>query len=133
MKIEHINPGNQDANAGYTQVVAATATKTLYVAGQGAYDSESKLVGPGDHEAQTRQTCRNLVEALAAAGAKPEQVVFSTIYVAGLTDDTFNAVMRGMKDENGAKVLPPNAATLVGVERLAYEEMLIEISAIAIA
>jgi len=133
MKIEHINPGDREAYTEYTQVVAATATRTLYVAGQGAYDAERKLVGPGDHEAQARQTCQNLVDALAAAGATPEQVVFSQIFVVGLNDETFAAVMRGMKGVDGAKVLPANASTLVGIERLAYDEMLIEINAIAVA
>lgn len=133
MKIEHINPSDREAHEAYTQVVAATGGRTLYVAGQGAYDAEGRLVGPGDHEAQARQACRNLVDALAAAGAEPDQIVFSTMYVVGLTDETFAAFMRGMADALDGKPLPPNASTLVGIERLAYPEMLVEINAIAVA
>lgn len=132
MTIEHINPSDRRAPEGYSQVVASTGGRTLYVAGQGAYDAEGRLVGPGDHEAQTRQACRNLADALAAAGAKPEQIVSSTMYVVGLTDQTFAAFMRGMNEALDGKPLPPNASTLVGVERLAYEEMLVEINAIAV-
>lgn len=133
MEIEHINPKGRKVYKEYTQVVAASGSKTLYVAGQGAYDAEGQLVGPGDHEAQARQACRNLVEALAAAGAEPEQIVFSTMYVVGLNDDTFAAFMRGMGDALDGKSLPPNASTLVGIEKLAYSEMLVEINAIAVA
>lgn len=133
MKIEHINSPGREAYKEYSQVVAVTGGKTLYVAGQGGYDAERNLVGPDDHEAQTRQACLNLIEALAAADAGPEQVVFSTIYVVGLNDDTFAAVMRGMRDTNGKALMGANASTLIGIERLAYQEMLIEINAIAVA
>lgn len=132
LKIEHINPGDRKAPEGYSQVVAATGGRTLYVAGQGAYDAEGRLVGPGDVEAQARQACRNLIDALAAAHAGPEQIVSSTMYVVGLNDDTFAAFMRGMGDALDGKPLPPNASTLVGIERLAYAEMLVEINAIAV-
>ena len=132
MKIEHINPSNRTAPQGYSHVVAATGGRTLYVAGQGAYDNDGRLVGPGDHEAQSRQAFRNLVEALEAAGAGPEQVVFSTMYVVGLNDETLAAFIRGMNDVLDGKPLPPTASTLVGVERLAYAEMLVEINAVAV-
>ena len=133
MKIEHINPSGWCTPQGYSHVVAATGGRTLYVAGQGAYDADGKLVGPGDHEVQTRQAFRNLVEALEAAGAGPEQVVFSTMYVVGLDDDSLAAFVRGMNDALDGKPIPPTASTLVGVERLAYAEMLVEINAIAVA
>lgn len=132
MKIEHINPSGWIAPQGYSHVVATTGGRTLYVAGQGAYDAAGKLVGPGDHEAQTRQAFRNLVEALAAAGAGPDQVVFSTMHVVGLNDDSFAAFLRGMNEALDGKPIPPTASTLIGVERLAYEEMLVEINAIAV-
>ncbi len=132
MTIEHINPSSWNAPQGYSHVVAATGGRTLYVAGQGAYDADGKLVGPGDHEAQTRQAFRNLTEALAAAGARPDQIVFSTMYVVGLNDDSFEAFIRGMHEALDGKPIPPTASTMVGVERLAYAEMLVEINAIAV-
>ena len=133
MTIEHINPSDREAPKGYSQLVATTGGRTLYVAGQGGYDAEGRLVGRGDVEAQARQACRNLADVLAAADAGPEQVVFSTMYVVGLNDETMAAFMRGMNDALDGRPLPPNASTLVGVERLAYSEMLVEINAIAVA
>lgn len=131
MTIEHIKPSDSEAYDDYTPVVAVTGGKTLYVAGHGAFDAQGQLVEPGDHEAQTRQAFRNLVDSLAAAGAGPENIVFSTVYVVGLNDDSYGAFMRGMRSAIDGKRIPPNASTLVGVERLAYEGMLIEINAIA--
>lgn len=132
MLIEHIKPDDSKAYEDHTPVVAVTGGKTLYVAGHGAYDANGRLVEPGNHEAQTRQAFNNIVESLAAAGAKPEQIVSSTVYVVGLNDDTFAAFMRGMSSAIDGERVPPNASTLVGVERLAYSEMLIEINAIAV-
>jgi len=131
MTIEHIKPSDSEAYKDYTPVVAVVGGKTLYVAGHGAHDADGRLVHPGDHEAQTRQAFQNLVSSLAAAGAGPEQIVFSTVYVVGLNDDTYAAFMRGMSSAIDGERVPPNASTLVGVERLAFEGMLIEINAIA--
>jgi integrase len=46
-----------------------------------AEDAEGKLVAPGDLAAQARQAFANVGLALAAAGARPEQVARITIYV----------------------------------------------------
>ena len=132
MTIEHINPPGLAKPIGYSHVVASSAGRTVYVAGQGAYDAKGKIVGPGDHQAQTTQVFRNLVTALEAAGATPEQVVFSTMYVVGLDADTLQAFVRGMNDALDGKPMPPTAATLVGVERLAFDGMLVEVNAIAV-
>jgi len=132
MTIEHITPPGLPKPVGYSHVVTASGGRTVYVAGQGAFDANGKLVGPGDHEAQTKQAFRNLATALDAAGATPEQVVFSTMYVVGLDADTLQAFVRGMNDALDGKPMPPTAATLVGVERLAFDGMLVEVNAIAV-
>lgn len=132
MTIEHIAPPGLPKPIGYSHVVATRGGRTVYIAGQGAYDAKGKLVGPGDHQAQTKQVFRNLVTALEAAGATPEQVVFSTMYVVGLDADTLQAFVRGMNEALDGKPMPPTASTLVGVERLAFDEMLVEVNAIAV-
>jgi enamine deaminase RidA (YjgF/YER057c/UK114 family) len=53
----------------------------VQTAGAVPLDAEGNLVGPGDFQAQTRQTLANIRAALAAAGARPEQVVKTTVYV----------------------------------------------------
>ena len=132
MTIEHINPPGLSKPMGYSHVVAASGGRTVYLAGQGAYDAKGKLVGPGDHYAQTKQVFRNLVTALEAAGATPAHVVFSTMYVVGLDAESLQAFVRGMNEALDGAPMPPTASTLVGVERLAFEEMLVEVNAIAV-
>jgi len=59
--------------------VAVAHGGLVHTAGAVPLDGEGNLVGPGDFEAQTRQTLANLLAALAAAGARPEQVVKTTV------------------------------------------------------
>lgn len=131
MPIEHIHPPGLARPHGYSHVVVATGGRTIYVAGQGAYDEQRKLVGPGDHYLQTKKALENLVTALRGAGAKPEDVVKATFYVVNSSPEAFEAFMRGMNDAFGG-TMPPCASTYVGVQRLAYDEMLIEVDAIAV-
>ena len=132
MAIEHLKPQGLMPAQGYVQAILASGGRTVYVAGQGAYDAKGRLVGRGDHAAQARQAFRNVAAALAAAGARPEHVVKATMYVVGLTDAVLAGFTQAMNDALDGKPFPPTASTLVGVERLAYPEMLIEIDAIAV-
>ena len=54
------------------------------------------------------------------------------MYVVGLDADTLQAFVRGMNEALDGKPMPPTASTLVGVERLAFDEMLVEVNAIAV-
>ena len=81
MTLELINPDELPTPESYTQVVAATGSRLVFVAGQVAEDAQGNLVGPGDLAAQARQAFANVGRALAAAGARPEQVARITIYV----------------------------------------------------
>jgi enamine deaminase RidA (YjgF/YER057c/UK114 family) len=130
--IQHINPRGLAEAHGYTHVVTATAGTTIYIAGQGAYDERNQLIGAGDHYAQVKQAYHNLCIALAGAGATPANIVKSTIYVVGLTDAALGDFAKAMEEAWDGKSMPPTAATLVGVERLAYQDMLVEIDAIAV-
>ncbi len=132
MKIEHINPDGLLKPAGYTHCVTVTGGKTVYAAGQGAVNESWQVVGPGDHYVQTKEAVRNLTKALAAGGARPQDIVKCTIYVVGLSPEALEAFTRGMNDALEDGPLPPTASTLVGVERLFLDEMLIEIDAIAV-
>jgi hypothetical protein len=69
-----INPDDLPTPATYTQVVVATGSRLVFVAGQEPEDSGGRPVGPGDLAAQAHQVFANLGRALAAAGARPEQV-----------------------------------------------------------
>ncbi|WNL45648.1 RidA family protein [Dyella sp. BiH032] len=87
MTLECINPNTLPTPQTYTQVVVATGSKLVFVSGQEPEDIDGKLVGPGDLATQARQVFANLGRALAAAGARPDQVAKITIYVVNYNRD----------------------------------------------
>lgn len=132
MTIKHVQPSGLLKAEGFSQVVVGTGRRLAFIAGQGAYDAQFNLIGGGDHFAQTVQAFRNLATALDAVGAKPEQVVSSTMYIVGLTPETLERFASAMSQALDGRPFPPNASSLIGVERLAYPDMLVEISAVAL-
>jgi enamine deaminase RidA (YjgF/YER057c/UK114 family) len=123
-----INPETMHHPAGYTHVVEVTAGRPVYIAGQIALDPSGALVGPGDIAAQTRQVFDNLRAALQAVGAGFEQLVKLTYY---LVDATQLPVVREVRDQYLNPQQPP-ASTAVEVRRLAREDLLIEVEAVAV-
>jgi enamine deaminase RidA (YjgF/YER057c/UK114 family) len=123
-----LNPPGLSRPTGYTHVVIAPDNRTIYIAGQVAYDSAGRVVGTNDFRAQVDQVFANLSRALAAAGATFADVVKTTTYV---TDLSQLAVLREIR----AKYLDPNrppASTLVQVAGLVRPELRIEIEAVAV-
>ncbi|MBW2713383.1 MAG: RidA family protein [Deltaproteobacteria bacterium] len=131
MTIEHINPPTLPEAQGYVHVVKASGGTTVYIAGQGAYGVDGTLVGPGNHYLQFKQAFSNLRKALAAAGADTQHVVKATFYVVNSTEAVLGEFIRGMTEAFDGQYLL-TAATFVGVERLAFDEMLVEVDAIAV-
>ena len=129
MTLELINPATLHTPKSYTHVIRATSGRLVFIAGQAADDAEGNLVGRGDLAAQARQAFANVGLALAAAGARPDQVARITIYVVGhlaeylpLIEAARVAVFGDHKPTD----------TLLGVETLAEPGYLIEIDAIAV-
>jgi enamine deaminase RidA (YjgF/YER057c/UK114 family) len=87
MTLECINPRDLPTPQTYSQVVVATGSKMVFIAGQEPEDIHGRLVGPGDLAAQAHQVFANLGRALAAAGAQPAQVTRITIYVVNYNRD----------------------------------------------
>lgn len=132
MTIEHINPDGLFKLDGFTQVVTATGGKTIYIAGQGAFDKDFRLIGEGDHYAQTIQALTNLKIALEAGGARPSDIVSSTMYIVGMNEKSVHDFSKAMAKVLDGEPFPPNASSMIGVASLAMEGMLVEISAIAV-
>jgi reactive intermediate/imine deaminase len=127
-RIQFINPSTLTTPPGYTQVVTATNGQMIFIAGQVALDAAGALVGAGDFAAQARQVFENLQAALVAAGASFVDVVKISIYV---LDFANLPVLREVRDAYVNTERPP-ASTAVQVSRLAREEFLLEIDAIAV-
>jgi enamine deaminase RidA (YjgF/YER057c/UK114 family) len=129
MTLELINPDELPTPESYTQVVAASGSRLVFVSGQVADDAQGNLVGPGDLAAQARQAFANVGRSLAAAGAGPEQVTKLTIYVVHHRPDYLPDISEARIAVFGGH---KPADTLVGVETLAEPGYLIEVEAIAV-
>jgi enamine deaminase RidA (YjgF/YER057c/UK114 family) len=129
MTLECINPDDLSVPLTYTQVVVATGSRFVFVAGQEPEDREGNLVGPGDFAIQARQVFANLGRALAAAGAKPDQVTKITIYVTNYRRDEHLPVIEEARVALFGNHKPVD--TLLGVAALS-PGYLIEVDAIAV-
>jgi enamine deaminase RidA (YjgF/YER057c/UK114 family) len=103
-----------------------TAHGLVFTAGACPLDAEGHVVAPGEPEAQALQTVENLTAALAAAGAGPEDIIKTTIYVA--TQDRSDLVRAW--DVVSAR-LGSAPSTLLGVSVLGYPNQLVEVEAVA--
>jgi reactive intermediate/imine deaminase len=125
--VQFVNPPTLPASRGYTQVVIAPAGRMAHISGQVALDTSGAIVGPGDFKAQARQVFENLKAALAAGGASFADAVKITIFVLDMAN---LPALREIRDEYVNTERPP-ASTAVQVSRLAREEFLLEIEAVA--
>lgn len=122
-----INPPGLVHPNGYTHVVVAADGRTVYVAGQVAFDSAGTVVGPGDFRAQAERVFANLRLALASAGASFGDILKTTTYI---TDLKNVATLREIRGRHFDATHPP-ANTLVPVASLARPELLLEVEAVA--
>ena len=129
MTLECINPDDLPTPQTYTQVVVATGSKVVFVAGQEPEDIHGNLVGQGDLAAQARQVFGNLGRALAAAGARPDQVTRITIYLVNYKRDEHLPIVEKARITLFANHKP--ADVVVGVATLS-PGYLIEVDAIAV-
>src|SRR3954467_8650150 len=81
--VELINPEDLPKPESYHQVAVATGSRWVFVSGQVSEDVDGNLVGAGDFALQARTAFANVGRALAAGGARPDQVARITIYVPG--------------------------------------------------
>jgi enamine deaminase RidA (YjgF/YER057c/UK114 family) len=130
MTLELINPPDLPMPESYTQVAVATGSRLVFVAGQLADDPQGNLVAPGDLAAQARQAFANVGRALAAAGARPDQVARITIYVVDHRPEYLPQISQARIAVFGDH---KPADTIVGVETLAEPGYLIEVEAIAVS
>lgn len=130
MEKKFINPPTLMKPRGYTHAVSVEgAAKMVFVSGQVACDAMGQVVGEGDLREQARLAFENLAAALKAAGAAPADVVKINTYVVNYRPEDYRLIR-----EARAATFPPDnlpASTLVGVEALAVDGLLIEVEAIA--
>src|SRR5215470_4184925 len=129
MTLECINPPGLPTPETYSQVVVATGTKLIFVAGQEPEDIDGKLVGRGDFAVQVRQVFANLGRALAAAGARPEHVAKIMIFVVDYQLDYHYPIIEAARVTLFGDHKPANV--VMGVAALS-PDYLIEVDAVAV-
>jgi enamine deaminase RidA (YjgF/YER057c/UK114 family) len=125
-------PGLAQPAGQYSHVARVrNAAERLYIAGMIANDSNGRLVGEGDFDAQALQVFRNIEQALQSAEASWSDVVQFTTYLTRADDIS---KWRAFREREFGKWFPdakypPN--TLLVIDRLASESFLIEVQTIA--
>jgi enamine deaminase RidA (YjgF/YER057c/UK114 family) len=131
-RIKISNPNTLSKPGGtYSHVARVSAGELLFIAGQVPVDASGKVVGNGDFDAQAEQVFENIRLALESEGAVFRNVVQFTTY---LVDSRDIPKLRKFRERTYPQyfpdgLYPPN--TLLVVERLASEEIRLEIAAIA--
>jgi enamine deaminase RidA (YjgF/YER057c/UK114 family) len=124
-----INPWKWQDQYGFSQAVEVTsARRLLFCAGQIAVDAEDKVMCAGDMRGQIEAAMNNVETVLAAAGLALANVVRLNYYT---TDVDALLVHYDVIASRLAAVGCQPSSTLLGVKRLAFPELLIEIEATA--
>jgi enamine deaminase RidA (YjgF/YER057c/UK114 family) len=129
MKVDRLNPKGLFESPFFTHTVAVTgAQKLVYVSGQVSYDAKGAVI-KGDMRAQSEQVFESVTRNLKAAGASWGDVIKMNGYMVGMNPERV-AVYRDVRTRYvDARKLP--ASTLVGVERLVHDDLLLEVEVIA--
>lgn len=126
-----INPWTWQDEFGYVQANEVSGVqRTLYCSGQAANDETGAAVLAGDMRGQIGLALDNLEALLAAAGFSVADIVRLTIYTTDV--DGFFAnydAFIGRLAAAGCR----HTGSLIGVARLAFPEMMVEIEATAVA
>jgi len=124
-----VNPPGLKPLGMYSNVACGSGGMVAFISGQVAVDAEGRIVGKGDLEAQAVQVFENLKLALSAVGGTFNDVLKLTIFIRDLTPERRKAVM-GVRARYISHDQPP-AATMVGIDRLVEDDLLVEIEAVA--
>jgi enamine deaminase RidA (YjgF/YER057c/UK114 family) len=124
-----INPWTWQDNLGFVQANELTgAQRVLLCAGQTAMDDDGKPAHIGDMAGQIGMALDNLETVLKQAGLDLSNVVRLNYYTVDV--DAFFAASHVLMERLAAANCRP-ASTLLGISRLAFPELLVEIEATA--
>jgi len=130
MKKHYINPSTSPQPKSYHHVVTVEGGRTIYMSGQVAFDHDRNIVGGDDLAKQARQTLSNMKTAIEAGGGKLTDIVKITTYVVKYRPEQLAVVAGVLEEFFPRQSLPAN--TLVGVESLSTDGLLVEIEAVAV-
>jgi enamine deaminase RidA (YjgF/YER057c/UK114 family) len=129
MSKAYLNPDSlfPSLQSGFSQIVIASGSKTIFISGQTAWDANRQIIGGTDLGEQTRQALHNIQTAVEVAGGTMADVVALRIYIVNYNPeqaDTISSALREFFPEERRPV-----STWIGVSALAVPDFLIEIEA----
>ena len=131
MSRQIINPWSWQEQAGFVQGHAVDDDgRTIYCAGQTSVDGDGNPVNEGDMAGQISQALDNVEAVLREGGASLADVVRLNYYTTDV--DAFLAAQDVLVPRLREAGCRPSA-TLLGVSRLAFPPLLVEIEATAVA
>jgi len=126
-----VNPWQWQNKMGFSQGVEVAQPKNiLYCAGQASMDADGNAVHDGDMRAQIMQAMDNLERVLSEVDYSLSDVVRLNYYTTDV--DEFFAAYADTAAARLAWAGCQPASTLLGVTRLAFPQLLIEIEATAV-
>lgn len=130
MTVELRNSDQLPEPQGFSHASISSPGRIVHLAGQIGTDADGKLAE--GLAAQTDQALANLVMALEAAAATPDNLVKTTIYVVGWRESMQAELFAGIVAAAERTALPQVPITLVGVHSLFLDAALVEIEAVAV-
>ena len=129
MPKQYLNPSGIPNLPGFSQVTTGRDGTFVFISGQVAFNERNEIIGRGDLAGQMVQTFENLGGALKGVGATFDDVLKTTIYVVDYNPEQIG-VIREVRGRFLTGDRPP-ASTLIGVQALAFDGLLVEIEAVA--
>ena len=130
MRKQYLNPKEIFHSPFFTHTITVSGpARMVYVSGQVSYDRDGRVIGKDDMRAQAEQVFKCLTQNLKAAGATWSDVVKLNGYMVKLNADAVKHYREVRSRYLDAKCMP--ASTLVGVERLVHDDLLLEVEVIA--
>lgn len=128
--VKFTNPSSLSAPNGYSQaaIIDLGNCQMVIFSGQVAFDKQGNLVGKDDVGKQTEQVFSNIKNAISEIGGSMENLVKISFYI---TDVSRIQMVRDIRNKFINLKNPPTS-TLVQVNKLFRDDVLIEIEATAI-
>jgi len=131
MQVRKVNPWSWQDNFGFSQAIEFSGhQRVLVCAGQTSIGADGKPQHAGDMKGQINDAFDNLETVLKAADMTLSNVVRLNFYTTAL-DELFEHY--GVVGERLGAAKSQPASTVLGVARLAFPELMIEIEATAVA
>jgi enamine deaminase RidA (YjgF/YER057c/UK114 family) len=126
-----VNPWQWSVQFGFNQAeIVEGGSRVLFCAGQTSVDGDGRPQHPGDMPAQISLALDNLEAVVRGAGMSLANVVRLNIYTTDV--DAFIASAAAVRERTSvAGIAAPG--TLLGVVRLAFPELMVELEATAVA